>query len=700
MSQDIHAGNSSGIPKFARRPANEDDFDDPTFEFGDDGPTVYNISEDNSDRMARIALFDKALSISPPHVVVAYEAMKLALASHREKIAARLVDGHLLIAVTMPSAAWSAVTQKAFELFVLESVIDAGPSIGHHVRQHAAQRARFFPAGYGFDASTILDSARALHSVINVAPDELLPSFMHLACDAIIKVDQIGQSIFQRMLDRLFPDEGAEWPDDIDAWLIEPKMLTAAMKRCRSAAEAVELAISYSAHQAIDLAKAAAATEAEAAKAKPAAKAKGAEITRPTSPKLDDLHGYGPAQMWAQQLADDISAYGDGELEWRDVDGGCLLHGPPGTGKTLFASALAASCELPFIASSFAHWQGAKGGHLGDVVGAIRAVFAAANDSAPCILFIDEIDSIPARGSSRDHNDYWTPIVTCLLECLDGSSRREGVVVLAACNHHEGLDPALVRSGRLDRHFEIGLPGEEDLVRIFQHHLPDLDASVITPVATALAGMTSGADVARISREARRSARRAKRDLVAEDLLAIALPVDDRPEELRRLIAVHEAGHAVVAMTFGIIPRSLTTIRSGNAAGGVVVEHAANGGRLGDIHRHVTICLAGRAAEEVVFGQVSAGAGGQGGSDLESATVILAKAVGMMGMHNSLVFHDRADGGLIEGQLQRLYAETVLICVRRRIEILALAELALERRVLGRKALSDFAGEFHLGGSE
>ncbi|MDV3166761.1 MAG: AAA family ATPase, partial ['Waltheria sp.' little leaf phytoplasma] len=184
-----------------------------------------------------------------------------------------------------------------------------------------------------------------------------------------------------------------------------------------------------------------------------------------------------------------------------------------------------------------------------------------------CMLLIDEIDAIRGRGRGGDADGWWTAIVTCLLECLDGTTRRKGVIVLGACNVVENLDAAMIRLGRLDRHFEIGLPDETALLGIMRHHMPDADAEALVPAATALAGSTSGADVARIAREARRGARRERRAVTAQDLLDVAMPPDLRPAHLRRLIAVHEAGHAVVGILLGHVPQCLSTVRAGMSNG-------------------------------------------------------------------------------------------------------------------------------------
>lgn len=422
-------------------------------------------------------------------------------------------------------------------------------------------------------------------------------------------------------------------------------------------------------------------------------KAAGPQLLRPTSPVIADLSGYAAVASWGEQLAEDVRDYNNGSLSWSDVDQGCLLSGPPGTGKTIFASALAATCRLPIIASSFSQWQASKSGYLGDVIKSMRELFETANKHAPCIVFIDEIDSIPSRGGSvRD--DYWTPVVNGLLECLDGTNRRDGVIVVAACNNADSLDQAIVRSGRLDRQFEIGLPDEEALVGIFAHHLPGIDAETIAPVATALAGTISGADVARIAREARRSARRQKRAIVGEDLLSIAMPEDTRPEEMRWRVAVHEGGHAIAAMAVGRMPIALSLVATPTTQG---IVHSGPAtlflGIKSDIDDSILVSLAGRAAEEAVFGDVCAGAA----DDLQRATTISSDALRHWGLGDRLHAGAPIDGDVIEGHLRQVYDRALELMRDRRVELEALALLALEKRVLGRAALATFAQSHGLG---
>ena len=209
----------------------------------------------------------------------------------------------------------------------------------------------------------------------------------------------------------------------------------------------------------------------------------GASSTVRVSPTLrvETLSGYGEAQGWALDLKADLPLWREGAIGWDQMSTKMLLSGPPGTGKTTYARALCNSLEVPLIVSSVASWL--EPGYLGDVLKRMSAVFETAREHSPCIVFIDELDAIGSRGGGQGkrHDEYWTTVITRLLELLDGAMKTEGVIVVGATNLPGKIDPALLRSGRLERHVMIPPPDVQALAGILAHHLgSDLAAVLAT----------------------------------------------------------------------------------------------------------------------------------------------------------------------------------------------------------------------------
>ncbi|NKN01137.1 AAA family ATPase [Rhizobium leguminosarum] len=366
------------------------------------------------------------------------------------------------------------------------------------------------------------------------------------------------------------------------------------------------------------------------------------------SQHLDLSKGFGEAGKWAQELKTDVRDWREGKLPWSEVDKGCLLYGPPGTGKTRFAAALAADCGLTLKATSIAEWQSFKDGDLGDMLKSMYRAFESAREDAPSLLFIDEFDSIGDRSKfpSR-HETYSTTVVNALLECLDGLGDREGVVVLGACNYPQKIDAALLRSGRLEKHVQFPLPDAGARSEILAFHLPNLAAEpALKEIASRLPGK-SGADLERLAREARRLARRENRLVTVEDVRArVEVPPPLDAPTLHR-IAIHEAGHAIIAhaLLIGKVERveiydNVHRFATRTDANGLTVTEIPpkDFTTRWDMMKMITLHMAGAAAEELIFGHRSNWSCGNRESDFSQATTLAIRMVTQYGFGNSMYF--------------------------------------------------------------
>jgi AAA+ superfamily predicted ATPase len=405
--------------------------------------------------------------------------------------------------------------------------------------------------------------------------------------------------------------------------------------------------------------------------------------------RLRDLTGYGDARAWGLQLAEDLQSYRDGDLAWDDVvEKGLLLSGPPGCGKTYYAAALAAECDAKLIVTGYSQWHGASSGD--SVQKGLTKLFADVRKAAtigPVILFVDEIDSIGKRGTSVN-GDYWYgPIINSWLAFLDGAEPREGIVVIAATNRPDQVDEAMLRPGRLEKHIRIPHPSIGDLEGVLEHHLGFFDG--IDAAARDCRGL-SPADVAQIAREARRSARRLRRDVTAADVADI---VSDRrgarDPAFDRLVCVHECGHALVALRVGL------GVEFVDADGCVTsMELPSNSPSLARIEDGIAAMLGGRAAELVLFGHASSGAI----DDLGKATALAAKALqcglagSLISLPDSLVFTLAAERQKVEALLSAAMDRATAIVSDNRAALDALVAELAEKRYLDAEDLRSVAG--------
>ena len=325
---------------------------------------------------------------------------------------------------------------------------------------------------------------------------------------------------------------------------------------------------------------------------------------------------------------------------------GVLLVGPPGTGKTLLAKAVAGEAGVNFLSISGSDFVEL---YVGVGASRVRDLFDQAKKDCPAIVFIDEIDAVGRQrgaGLGGGHDEREQTLNQLLVE-MDGFGSNEGVIVLAATNRQDILDPALLRPGRFDRQIYVGLPdvkGREAILRVHSKQKPLAEDVVLRDVARATAGFT-GADLENLLNEAALlAAREDRRFITKADLHNAMLKVIAGPEKrsrvvtdhARRLTAYHEAGHAVVIHELpSQDPVHQITIVPRGPAGGLTIslptEDKAYLSKR-ELEERIAVCLGGRVAEQIVLGDISTGAS----SDIQKASQTARAMVTKYGMSEKL----------------------------------------------------------------
>ena len=353
---------------------------------------------------------------------------------------------------------------------------------------------------------------------------------------------------------------------------------------------------------------------------------------------------------------------------------GVLLVGPPGTGKTLLAKAVANEAGVVFLSISGSDFMEL---YVGVGASRVRDLFSQAKKQAPAIVFIDEIDAVGRQrgtGLGGGHDEREQTLNQLLVE-MDGFGRNEGVVVLAATNRSDVLDPALLRPGRFDRQIYVGLPdirGREEILKIHAKDKPLAEDVDLGDIARGTPGFT-GADLENLLNEAALlAARKNAPYLSMEDIRAAEIKVIAGPEKHSRIIpqhereltAYHEAGHAVVMHS---LPRhdpvsQISIVPRGRAGGMTISLPEEDRSYLSKryLEDEITALLGGRVAESLVLGDISTGAS----NDIQRASTLAHKMVATYGMSEKLgpVCFDSGNGEVFIGRTMsqsRSYSETV-----------------------------------------
>ena len=360
--------------------------------------------------------------------------------------------------------------------------------------------------------------------------------------------------------------------------------------------------------------------------------------------RFDDVAGEDEAKENLAEIVD----YLHNPKKYTDVGAsmpkGVLLVGPPGTGKTMLAKAVAGEAGVPFFSISGSEFVEM---FVGMGASKVRDLFKQAKEKAPCIVFIDEIDAIgKKRDGQLSTNDEREQTLNQLLTEMDGFEGNNGVIILAATNRPESLDPALTRPGRFDRRVPVELPdlaGREAILKVHARKIrtaPDVDFHTIARMAAG----TSGAELANIINEAALRAVRAGRTTVCEADLEESIEVVIAgyqkkhailSDQEKKVVAYHEIGHALVAakQSHSAPVQKITIIPRTSGALGYTMQVEQNDKNLltkEELENKIATLTGGRAAEEVVFGQITTGAS----NDIEQATKLARAMITRYGMND------------------------------------------------------------------
>jgi cell division protease FtsH len=439
------------------------------------------------------------------------------------------------------------------------------------------------------------------------------------------------------------------------------------------------------------------------------------DTSSPGTVGWEDVAGVDEAKAELQEVVDFLRNPKRFARLGATVPKGMLLYGPPGTGKTLLAKAVASESGANFYSSSASAFVEMFAG-LG--AARIRKLFEEARANAPAIVFIDELDAVGTRRVGGSMNREHDQTLNQLLVELDGFGERDNVIVMGASNRLQDLDPALLRPGRFDRQVNVSAPdltGREAILRVHTRNKPLASDVDLTLVARQTAGLT-GADLANICNEAAIFAGRNKLQYVRQADFEAAMErviggLQQRrvvTEKEKRILAYHEGGHALMAHLMGdVLPiQKVTIVGRGDALGYAYYlpmeeRYLHTKEELVDVMK---VVLAGRAAEELVFGRVTNGAA----NDLEKVTQIARSMVFEYGMSEVAPSRTmRADNYALSEETKRMrdseqarltdhaYAEAQRLLTKHRGSLDRLATALLEKETLVRDELLAMFADVH-----
>ena len=400
---------------------------------------------------------------------------------------------------------------------------------------------------------------------------------------------------------------------------------------------------------------------------------------------------------------------------------GVLLEGPPGTGKTLLAKAVAGEAGVPFFSISGSDFVEM---FVGVGASRVRDLFEEAKKNAPCIVFIDEIDAVARRrgtGMGGGHDEREQTLNQLLVE-MDGFGVNEGIIVMAATNRVDILDPAILRPGRFDRKVAVGTPdvsGREDILKVHSKNKPLAEDVDLKQLAQTTAGFT-GADLENLMNEAAINAAKKGKGFVAEEdvekaFVKVGIGAEKKSrvvsDKEKRITAYHEAGHAIL---FHVLPDvgpvyTVSIIPTGAGAAGYTMPLPDKDEMFltkGQMLQEIMVSLGGRIAEQIIFQDITTGAS----SDIKKATKVARRMVTRFGMSDNIgvicydddddeVFigrdlaHAKAHSEAVSGEIDRevkaiideCYAKAKEIILAREDVLHSCAKLLLEKERIGRE---------------